>query len=41
MMYWGKIYRYVCHGDFLSLKNGLFISIYGETITTAFNVFFK
>ena len=36
----GEIYRYVHHGDFLSY-NGFLISIYGETTTTAFNVFFK
>lgn len=36
----GEIYRNVHHGDFLSIRNGLFISIYGETVTTAFNVFF-
>jgi len=37
----GEIYRYVHHGDFLSFNNGLFISIYEEIITTAFNVFLK
>lgn len=41
MMWWGEIYRYVHHGDFLSFNNGLFISIYEEIITTAFNVFLK
>lgn len=34
MMCWGK-FIYVHHGDVLSFKKGLFISIYGETVTTA------
>lgn len=40
-MCWGDMYRYVHHGDFLSFRKSIFISIYGETISIAFNVFFE
>ena len=38
MLCWGK-FIYVHHGDVLSFKKGLFISIYGETVTTALIAF--
>lgn len=41
MMCWGEIYRYVHHGNFLSFNNGRLVSIYGETATSAFNVFLR